>query len=269
MDSAPGQQATQRRKSRCQAACECSFRDVPQAIESLKRKRQAEQASAARRSNGQSTNSVSGVTSSSNLSDSRDACEPPPAKIARGGGGVTSSSAAEGGTSHVTTSSTHSALPAEFFDKSISDADHEQPAEETDTQPDSGADSGVLPKGFFDNKLEDAKARHEPYKHPDAQLDEEYAKFQRVIAAETYRAANELDEELEDVQVERTVSEIDEQMSSWAKIDAMQKRAELLLAERSKKGVRPEQVTDDSDDEPDEQEPDVFGDWRRKKVIKK
>lgn len=111
-------------------------------------------------------------------------------------------------------------LPADFFDKPIKAVPRAVAAPVNDgTVEATDKSESELPKGFFDNPKEDARVRnpHVVYKDP---LDEEWERFQRVMATESHRAEHLVEEDLEDIQSERTNEEIEQQMSSWEKVGA-------------------------------------------------
>ena len=163
-----------------------------------------------------------------------------------------------------TTIASGKSLPPDFFDKSIPQSTSE---EDKPTAGESSKDivhqQGELPKGFFDNPKEDAKARHAPFKNP---MDEEWEKFQRVMAVESFKADNLEEEDLESFQVERDVDEIEEQLSSWAKIDKLQKKADELLRERMEHDKKAN-AKKDEDDTSDDEDFD-FDSWRSKSTLK-
>lgn len=152
-----------------------------------------------------------------------------------------------------------SVLPNDFFDNP-----NELIAENnTIDSKEPEIDSNSLPKGFFDDPVLDAKARHVPFKDP---IDEEWDKFQKVIAEETNTSQNIIEEEIEEIQVDRTLVEIEEQISNWSKVDEMQKRAEELHKECLKNGdIKVEESESDSD--VDDQEMNVFSNWRSRGAI--
>ncbi|KAI1280608.1 Zinc finger protein [Halotydeus destructor] len=148
-------------------------------------------------------------------------------------------------------------LPTDFFDSNKIDADNVVNNGAQKSEPEKKSEP-ELPKGFFDNPVEDAKARHEPFKDP---KEEEWANFQKVIASETYKSENVLGEDLEDVQFDKTVDEVEQQMSNWAKVDDLQKKAEQMLT------VKREHVEEElpsEDEDVDLESLNDFTNWRSK-----
>ena len=126
-----------------------------------------------------------------------------------------------------------SGLPKDFFDNSnqLGEAT-KQVAEEKGPDYDSHdnhgndqTDTSCLPKGFFDDPIKDAKARKVIYKNP---MDEQWDEFQKVIAEENHKSENIIEEDVEELQVERNIEEIEEQIANWIKVNEMQKRAEIM-----------------------------------------
>jgi zinc finger protein 830 len=162
-------------------------------------------------------------------------------------------------------------LPKDFFDTNPGS----EPKAEPDAKPNPGQSSVTpkveeeLPKGFFDNPVEDAKARHVPYKDP---MDEEWEKFQKAISTESQFSQNLVEEELEEIQTERNIEEIEEQISSWAKIEMLQKKAEELAAsiaqgEAVKRMETENQGEEGEGDDDLEEDLDMFADWRKKGTV--
>jgi zinc finger protein 830 len=129
---------------------------------------------------------------------------------------------------------------------------------------DSDMVSNSLPKGFFDNPMLDAKARHVPFKDP---IDEEWDKFQKVIAEETNTSQNIIEEDIEEIQIDRNLIEIEEQISSWAKVEQMQKKAEELHNNCVNSELKSNDIESSDSSDIDDQEMDVFSNWRNRGAL--
>ena len=158
-------------------------------------------------------------------------------------------------------------LPNDFFD------DKMPAVEETKQITDSNEEEKVvtseansLPKGFFDDPQKDAKARKVVYKNP---IDEQWEQFQKVIAEETNVSENIIEEDIEEIQKDRNLEEIEEQIANWIKVNEMQKRAEMLrnhiISNSDANRVKKEE---DSDSDVDEQDLNVFSNWRSRTALK-
>lgn len=128
--------------------------------------------------------------------------------------------------------------------------------------------NGDLPKGFFDNPEEDAKARDEIYKDP---LDDEYKKFERSMLEEEKVTEHLVEEDLTETQNYRELAEIDEQIEHWSRINKLEiKRDEKKQRQRMEvepaASEQPEEM-DDSDEEDLEDELNILSNWRRKKTV--
>lgn len=120
-----------------------------------------------------------------------------------------------------------------------------------------------LPKGFFDNPEEDAKARDEIYKDP---LDEEYKKFERTMQEENKLAENITEIDLVETQNYRELIEIDEQIEHWNRINELEIQRDAKKMNK-KMDVDKRQVDDEevSSDESDLDEFSILSNWRCKK----
>lgn len=119
----------------------------------------------------------------------------------------------------------------------------------------------VLPEGFFDDPIKDAKIRNLEYKDPQ---DEEWERFQREIK-EAATVSNEIIAgEQEEATVERQIKEIDEQIERWSKVLELEKKKELVSSKLKQRPVKMEvESSEESDD--DDENFDEFPDWRAKK----
>lgn len=72
----------------------------------------------------------------------------------------------------------------------------------------------ILPEGFFDDPVKDAKARHLDYKDP---VELEWEKFQQEIKEASDQSNALIAEEQVEATTERQFDEIDEQMRNWTR----------------------------------------------------
>ncbi|XP_066600957.1 zinc finger protein 830 [Prorops nasuta] len=115
----------------------------------------------------------------------------------------------------------------------------------------------VLPEGFFDDPIMDAKARNVEYKDP---KEEEWEKFQKEIKEETIQSAQIIADDEEVATTERQLDEIEEQIQHWSRVMDLVKKKELFQTAN-----RNEDMTDDDPSSNDETDFDEFLDWRKKK----
>jgi len=149
-------------------------------------------------------------------------------------------------------------LPTDFFDSKSGGSTSKT---ESDTEM---KEDGALPEGFFDDPVQDAKARGIEYK--DA-AEEEWEAFQKEISAEVLAADEAQAAEVLMDTTERQLEEIEDQMQAWSRVrEAEIKKDEvdekLKVAKSSKKDG-----DDNSDSDQDIQDLDMdeFLDWRLKK----
>lgn len=72
----------------------------------------------------------------------------------------------------------------------------------------------VLPEGFFDDPVKDAKARNLDYKDP---VEEEWERFQKEIKAASNLSNAIIADDQEEATTERQIDEIDEQIRNWSR----------------------------------------------------
>lgn len=72
----------------------------------------------------------------------------------------------------------------------------------------------VLPEGFFDDPVKDAKARNLEYKDP---VEEEWERFQKEIKAAASLSNAIIADDQEESTTERQIDEIDEQIRNWSR----------------------------------------------------
>ncbi|CAG2116283.1 unnamed protein product [Medioppia subpectinata] len=159
--------------------------------------------------------------------------------------------------------SQESGLPSDFFDDSKQIAvKNEEIIESKDEEMDTNDEEKGLPKGFFDDPVMDAKARKVVFKNP---MDEQWEQFQKVIAEENNASENIIVEDIEELQVDRNLEEIEEQIANWQKVNEMQKKAEILHNHIVNKRDAIKEESSDSD--ADEYDLNVFSNWRSRKAL--
>ncbi|KAG5310886.1 ZN830 protein, partial [Acromyrmex insinuator] len=118
----------------------------------------------------------------------------------------------------------------------------------------------VLPEGFFDDPVMDAKVRNVEYKDP---IEEEWEKFQKEIKEETAQSAQIIADDQEEATTERQLDEIEEQIRHWSRVMDLAKRMEQVQGTDRK-----QENIDDDVSSGDEIEFDEFLDWRAKNSYK-
>merc|ERR1712038_2128546 len=86
---------------------------------------------------------------------------------------------------------------------------------------DSNTNNSNIPEGFFDDPVQDAKARNVPYINVE---EEEWEKFQKEIGEEMSTAQTILVEDREEATADRQIEEIDEQMEAWRRVSIMEQK---------------------------------------------
>lgn len=134
--------------------------------------------------------------------------------------------------------------------------------EENDKEIEKSKDTNqpVLPEGFFDDPILDAKVRNVEYKNP---IEEEWEKFQKEIKEETAQSAQIIAEDQEEATTERQLDEIEEQIRHWSRVMDLVKRKEQVQATDRKQNNTDEDISSG-----DEAEFDEFLDWRAKNSYK-
>ena len=132
--------------------------------------------------------------------------------------------------------------------------------EEKETEKNKDINQPVLPEGFFDDPILDAKVRNVEYKNP---IEEEWEKFQREIKEETAQSAQIIADDQEEATTERQLDEIEEQIRHWSRVMDLVKRKEQVQATDRKQKNTDEDVSSE-----DEAEFDEFLDWRAKNSYK-
>ncbi|KAK6999899.1 zinc finger protein 830 [Biomphalaria glabrata] len=139
-------------------------------------------------------------------------------------------------------------LPDDFFDH---DAETEQAH--------SKKMSEVLPEGFFDDPKLDAKVRNVEYKDKD---EEQWDLFQKAIKEEAQVSEVIMEEEDEQVNIDRNIDEIDDQIHRWQEVENLHVKKETIA-----KSCKPDGSKDNVDDEVDDEELDSLLNWRAKKSL--
>lgn len=139
---------------------------------------------------------------------------------------------------------------------STADIQHMEVEEEKakDTNP------TVLPEGFFDDPVMDAKVRNVEYKDP---IEEEWEKFQKEIKEETAQSAQIIADDQEEATTERQLDEIEEQIRHWSRVIDLAKHMEQVQGTDRK-----QENIDDDVLSSDEAEFEEFLDWRAKNSYK-
>ncbi|KAK3092567.1 hypothetical protein FSP39_004492 [Pinctada imbricata] len=147
----------------------------------------------------------------------------------------------------------HPSLPPDFFDSGVKT---EEPVEEEKTK----TMADVLPEGFFDNPKADAKVRQVEYKD---KMEEEWEMFQRAMKEESHVSEAIMEEEDEQINVDRNIDEIDDQINRWKEINTLEIKKEEIM---QRKNEAPGKEEDDSDDDLGEEDLEEFLNWRSKKL---
>lgn len=122
--------------------------------------------------------------------------------------------------------------------------------------------SEVLPEGFFDDPIMDAKVRKVEYKD---KMEEEWDLFQKQMKEESHVSEAIMEEDDEQTNVDRNIDEIDEQIHRWSQINELQSKKEEINKTKSQKNDN-----DDSDSDDSSALEDFHNllDWRSKKSWK-
>lgn len=125
----------------------------------------------------------------------------------------------------------------------------------------------VLPEGFFDDPVKDAKARNSEYKDP---IEEEWERFQKEIKDAANISNAIIAEEQDEATADRQIDEIDEQMRNWSRVLELEKKKKEVVEKEKSKPIHLEKmdVTADSDDGSDQENDDFseYLDWRAKRL---
>lgn len=123
-----------------------------------------------------------------------------------------------------------------------------------------------IPEGFFDDPIQDAKARHVPYVNVE---EEEWERFQKEIGEEMSTAQSILVEDREEATADRQIEEIDEQMEAWRRVSVMEKRKDQVQLQKgtisqNKQQQQKNKTEEDSDSNDEIDSFEEFLSWRKK-----
>ncbi|XP_030828902.1 zinc finger protein 830 [Strongylocentrotus purpuratus] len=160
-----------------------------------------------------------------------------------------------------------SGLPADFFDSGASSNNVAGEPSGTDGKEDQDQANKpmaeVLPEGFFDDPVKDAKVRKVEVRNT---MEEEWEKFQKEMQTQQQVSENLAEEDDEAAQTERNIDEIDEQIQCFAKVETLwDKKDELKSKAEDREKKQDENELDESGDEADF---DEFLNWRSKGAYK-
>ncbi|XP_078581232.1 zinc finger protein 830-like [Branchiostoma floridae x Branchiostoma japonicum] len=155
-------------------------------------------------------------------------------------------------------------LPSDFFDSSS-----KAPDSSTASKPEDGSSETTksttaegIPEGFFDDPVTDAKVRNVPL--PSENEEEEWQRFQKAIKLEASASEAMIEVEDEEVQADREITEIDDQIHRLQKVETMADRLEKAEQRRMSRKSESEDREGDSSSEAEEAEFEEFLDWRSK-----
>ncbi|XP_029178029.1 LOW QUALITY PROTEIN: zinc finger protein 830 [Nylanderia fulva] len=131
---------------------------------------------------------------------------------------------------------------------------------ETEVEKIKDTNPAILPEGFFDDPIMDAKVRNVEYKDP---IEEEWEKFQKEIKEETAQSAQIIADDQEEATTERQLDEIEEQIRHWSRVIDLAKHMEQVQGTDRK-----QENIDDDVLSSDEAEFEEFLDWRAKNSYK-
>ncbi|KAK3597132.1 hypothetical protein CHS0354_038051 [Potamilus streckersoni] len=158
---------------------------------------------------------------------------------------------------HVKGANSNSALPADFFDSGVKPSTSSTADPESNIKKSTMAES--LPEGFFDDPVMDAKVRKVEYIN---KQEEEWELFQRAMKEEAHVSEQIVEEEDEQVNINRNIDEIDDQMQRWREVDDLHNKREEII----QKAPANEQKESEDDAELNEADLEEFLDWRSKKL---
>ena len=100
-------------------------------------------------------------------------------------------------------------------------------------------------------------------------MEYEYKRFERSMQAESKTVENLIEEDLTETQNYRELTEIDEQIEHWSRINKLEIQRD---AKKQNKKMEVDQAGKQSDDESDadedlEDELNILSNWRRKKTV--
>ncbi|KAM6918354.1 zinc finger protein 830 [Xenentodon cancila] len=166
-------------------------------------------------------------------------------------------------------------LPADFFDNSIPPAPpitHSGSILKTDVEEEKGGDkkdntAEVLPEGFFDDPVKDAKVRN--VDAPKDQMDKEWEEFQKEIRLVNTKSDAIVAEDDEEGRLERQIDEIDEQIECYKRVELLRDKRDEAKSKHLLKKDEQMEMEDSIEEEEDEEE--LLGllsrDWRAKGAL--
>ncbi|XP_072019783.1 zinc finger protein 830-like [Amphiura filiformis] len=172
-----------------------------------------------------------------------------------------------------TNSSSNPDLPADFFDASVSSSStvpstsaeqssKDKASNQDKTESNKSNMAEVLPEGFFDDPVIDAKVRNVEVRNT---MEEEWTKFQKEMETQQQVSENLQEEDEEEAQIERNIDEIDEQINCFAKVEALRDKQDAIKDMKAKKSKDiPNRDSEESSSSADEAEFDELLDWRSK-----
>ncbi|ENN79799.1 hypothetical protein YQE_03757, partial [Dendroctonus ponderosae] len=118
--------------------------------------------------------------------------------------------------------------------------------------------STSIPEGFFDDPIQDAKARNQEYKDP---LEVEWNNFLKEMKVIDNESEAIIAEDQDEATTERHMEEIEEQMALFNRVLDLEKKKDVAVELLNK--IKNEPRTEDEEDSDDI---DEFLDWRQKKA---
>jgi len=148
-----------------------------------------------------------------------------------------------------------------------SDVSSQQSIEVNSRNDDIETNNSNLPEGFFDDPVQDAKARNVPYVNVE---EEEWEKFQKEIGEEMSTAQTILVEDREEATADRQIEEIDEQMEAWRRVSKMEQKIDQVnlrknTALTTKQKKIEDSIGSDNSDSNSDDDYEEFVSWRKKK----
>ncbi|XP_061696278.1 zinc finger protein 830 [Syngnathoides biaculeatus] len=170
-----------------------------------------------------------------------------------------------------------SGLPADFFDSSIpstpavshsgSIAKAEAPPEKSSEKKDNTAE--VLPEGFFDDPVRDAKVRN--VDAPKDHMDKEWEEFQKEIRQVNTKSEAIVAEDDEEGRLERQIDEIDEQIECYKRVEMLRDKRDAAKRRSQTRREEPKETEVNAEEKEEENEEELLGllsqDWRAKGAL--
>ncbi|RVE61762.1 hypothetical protein OJAV_G00175790 [Oryzias javanicus] len=165
-------------------------------------------------------------------------------------------------------------LPADFFDSSIPStpaichSGSVQKAETPEKPAEKKENTGeVLPEGFFDDPVTDAKVRN--VDAPKDHMDKEWEEFQKEIRQVNTKSEAIVAEDDEEGRLERQIDEIDEQIECYKRVEQLRDKRDAVKSKLMPQKDKQKETQQDEEDEDDEEE--LLGlliqDWRAKGAL--